>query len=188
MREHRTRSAAVDAPPSLQHRVTALDLRAAATTEAGEFEGYACVWDVRDSYGTSFAPGCFGAGGLDRAERAYALLWMHDVYEPVGTFTAREDDRGLWVAGAWDDTVDGRDSRTRARTGSAPGLSVGFVVMTFDPDADHERFLQARLVETSQITARMAAVPGAEIASARSARTVAARRARGRLALAPTIR
>lgn len=170
--------------PGLQHRVVPeVDLRVAAAEGEGTFEGYACVWDVRDSYGTSFAPGCFGAGGLETRAGAYALLWMHDSWEPLGTFTAREDDRGLWISGAWDDSTAGRDARTRARSGSAPGLSVGFVPMTFDPDADHERFLQCRLVETSQITARMAAVPGAEIASARAASSEARRR-RARLVLA----
>lgn len=139
-----------------------LSLRAQA--EAGTFEGYACVWDVVDSYGTTFARGCFGAGGLDTLD--YALLWMHDPTQPVGVFRAREDDHGLLIGGGWDKSSRGEDARQAALSGSAPGLSVGFTPLMLDPD-DPNRFTQARLVETSQITARMASVPGAGITSAR---------------------
>lgn len=158
---------AADAPAStVQHRlVGGLDLRAAATSE-GTFEGYACVWDVVDSYGTTFAPRSFGAGGLDTDP--YPLLWMHDRDVVLGTFTATEDDRGLLIRGSWDDTGVGRDARARAKSGSAPGLSVGFVPILVDPD-DEDRFTQVRLVETSQIVARMASVPGASIHNARQA-------------------
>jgi HK97 family phage prohead protease len=143
-----------------------VDIRAAAAADRGVFEGYAMLWDTTDAYGTRFAPGSFGAGGLDGG--LYALLVMHDPNRAAGTFTAREDDRGLWIAGGWDDTSEGKDARARAKTGSADGLSVGFVPLMLDPD-DEARFTQARLVEVSQITARMAAVPGAGFASARSA-------------------
>ena len=150
---------------TVQHRlVGGLDLRAAADADAGTFEGYACVWDVVDSYGTTFARGCFSSGGLDTDP--YPLLWMHDRDVVLGTFTAQEDERGLLIRGQWDDTRAGRDARAQAKSGSAPGLSVGFVPVMVDPD-DEDRFTQVRLVETSQIVARMAAVPGASIHNAR---------------------
>lgn len=142
-----------------------VDIRAAAAAERGVFEGYAMLWDTTDAYGTRFAPGSFGAGGLDGG--LYALLVMHDPNRAAGTFTAREDERGLWIAGGWDGTAEGNDARARAKSGSADGLSVGFVPLMLDPD-DEARFTQARLVEVSQITARMAAVPGAGFSSARS--------------------
>lgn len=141
-----------------------LSLRAAAEQGSG-FEGYACLWDTVDAYGTTFAPGTFSRGGLDG--ELYALLFMHDPSSVIGTFTAREDERGLWIAGDWDDTPEGQSARARAKSGSAPELSVGFRPMMVDPD-DADRFTQARLIETSQITARMAAVPGAGFAAARA--------------------
>lgn len=144
-----------------------LDLRAQA--EAGTAEGYACVWDVVDSYGTTFAPRCFSAGGLDGGD--YALLWMHDPASPIGVFRAAEDDHGLLIRLKWDKTAGGEDARQRAISGSAPGLSVGFRPLMVDPD-DTNRFTQAGLVETSQITARMASVPGASITAARLADAV----------------
>lgn len=152
--------AALGLGDQLQTRaLQALQMRA-GDGEAGTFEGYACVWDVEDSYGTTFQRGCFSRGGLD--PEPYALLWMHNPLEVLGTFTAQEDDHGLRIAGAWDETAAGKDARVRAKSGSAPGLSVGFVPIMVDPD-DETLFTQCRLVETSQITRRMASVPGASL-------------------------
>lgn len=144
----------------------------------GTFAGYACRYGKRDSYGTTFHPGVFRRG-IDR--RDYALLFMHDPTRPVGTFRAEERDDHLWIEGRYDDTAAGRDARVMARSGSAPELSVGFV-RTDLPEwsklaemGDDERkdvlenIRSARLVEVSQITARMAAVPGSKLKTVRSA-------------------
>jgi phage head maturation protease len=141
-----------------------LDLREDVGEDEPHFRGWLCRTDVRDAYGTTFAPGCWAAGGLDG--EPYALCFMHDPWMPVGAFTANDRSEGLWIEGRWDNTRDGRDARTKART-SAPGLSVGFRSVIFDEE-DPERIIAARLVEGSQITARMAAVPGAKFEEARS--------------------
>lgn len=143
----------------------------------GTFDGLACRYGVRDSYGTTFHPKAFRKGGL---KGQYALLVMHDPGRVAGTFTAEERDDGLYISGRYDDTQEGRDARTRARSGSARELSVGFVRTDVDwkklsemSDEDAEAALAnirgARLVETSQITARMAAVPGSKLKTVRSA-------------------
>lgn len=143
-----------------------IDLRAAAESDSGEFEGFLCRFSVRDSYGTTFEPGCFIEGGLD--ERLYALLWMHDPTMPGATFTAEErGTEGLWIQGAYDDTQLGQDMRKRAKSGSASELSNGFVWLQSHPDDDNA-ITAARLVEGSQITARMASVPGSQISAVRS--------------------
>jgi HK97 family phage prohead protease len=152
---------------------------------ASTFEGWAVMWGVVDSYGTTFKRGSFIEGGLDQGE--YALLWMHDPMRPIGAFAAEERDKGLWIEGGWDDTPEGQAARVRARR-SAPGLSVGFVPIGVDPD-DQDTFTSARLVETSQITLRMASVPGAAITASRisnedaAARQLAADVALARLSL-----
>lgn len=143
-----------------------LAVRSEPEGDAPHFEGWACRHDTVDAYGTEFAPGCWAAGGLDG--EAYALCWMHDPTEPVGVFRAEDRGEGLWVRGWWDDTQAGRDARTKGLTGSAPELSVGFRQAIFD-DENKRRIVAVRLVEVSQITARMAAVPGSEFTSARSA-------------------
>jgi HK97 family phage prohead protease len=143
-----------------------IDLRAAAAG-SGEFEGMLCRFNTADSYGTHFVPGCFTAGGLD--ERLYALLWMHDPFLPGATFTGSErTDEGLWIEGQYDDTQQGQDMRVRAKSGSAAELSVGFIWLDSDED-DENAITKARLVEGSQITARMASVPGSQISAVRAA-------------------
>ncbi|MEV5659805.1 HK97 family phage prohead protease [Streptomyces flaveolus] len=143
----------------------------------GTFEGRACQYGVVDSYGTTFHPRAFRKG----LKGSYALLFMHSPYQPVGTFTAEERDDGLYISGRYDDTTAGRDARTMARSGSASELSVGFVRTDLPDwkklsemgDEDREKVLAnikgARLVEVSQITARMAAVPGSKLKTVRSA-------------------
>ena len=162
-----TRSDHVAAPQATTHRtvhLADLDLRDDVPDNEPHFRGWACRTEVRDAYGTTFAAGAWAAGGLD--SQPYALCWMHDPWVPVGAFTAADRSDGLWIEGRWDQTRDGRDARTKART-SAPGLSVGFRSVIFDEE-DPERIIAAQLVEVSQITARMAAEPGSEFQDARS--------------------
>lgn len=165
-----TRTTEAPAAPITRVVVGDIDLRVAARAEgepggeAGGFAGYAVLWDVVDSWGTTFAPACASAGGLDA--ELYALLDMHNPSAVIGVFTAREDDKGLWIEGDWDDTAAGRDARARAKSGSSAGLSVGFESLAVDPE-DANRFTAIRLVEVSQITARMQAVPGAGFTEAR---------------------
>jgi HK97 family phage prohead protease len=132
---------------------------------SGSFEGWGCVFDVVDTYGTTFRPGCFTRGGLDEGE--YALLWMHSPMVPVGVFTAEERDQGLWITGRYDPTPDGQAARVRGLSGSASGLSVGFVWLDDGGEDAPDDITSARLVETSQITARMAAVPGSALQGVR---------------------
>ncbi|MFF9124363.1 HK97 family phage prohead protease [Streptomyces sp. NPDC014889] len=144
----------------------------------GSFAGYACRYGKKDSYGTTFHPGVFRKG-LDKQD--YALLFMHSPFQPVGTFRAEERNDHLWIEGRYDDTAAGRDARVMARSGSARELSVGFVrtdlpdwkkLYEMEEEARKEaleNIRSARLVEVSQITARMAAVPGSKLKTVRSA-------------------
>jgi HK97 family phage prohead protease len=142
-----------------------LEVRSAPQGNEPHFEGWACRNNVIDAYGTEFAPGCWARGGLDG--EPYALCWMHDPTSPVGVFRAEDRAEGLWIRGWWDDTNDGRDGRAKGSSGSAPELSVGFRQAITDDD-NPNRIVAVKLVEVSQITARMAAVPGSQFTSARS--------------------
>lgn len=149
-----------------------------ADGDDGTFAGYACRYGKKDSYGTTFHPGVFRKG-IDKQD--YALLFMHSPYQPVGTFRAEEKADHLWIEGRYDDTAAGQDARKMARSGSARELSVGFVrtdlpdwkkLYEMEEDARRElldNIKSARLVEVSQITARMAAVPGSKLKTVRSA-------------------
>ncbi|MFF9643675.1 HK97 family phage prohead protease [Kitasatospora aureofaciens] len=170
----------------VQYRTVPLQqLNVRAEGDEGTFEGVACRYGVVDSYGTVFKPGVFRKGGLDQG--TYALLDMHDPGRPIGTFTAREKGDHLAISGRYDDTQAGRDARARALSGSAPELSVGFIrtdmpatweeydALTDKQKRDLETNIRsARLVEVSQITARMAAVPGSALTGVRTAAHVRA--------------
>jgi HK97 family phage prohead protease len=144
----------------------------------GTFSGVACQYGKKDSYGTTFHPGVFRRG-IDKG--SYAYLWMHSPYDPIGTFRADEQSNLLHIDGRYDDTTAGRDARVMARSGSARELSVGFVrtdlpaweklaKMTDEERRDVlDNIRSAKLVEVSQITARMAAVPGSKLKTVRSA-------------------
>ncbi|WP_073815037.1 HK97 family phage prohead protease [Kitasatospora sp. CB01950] len=148
-----------------------------ADGEDGTFEGVGCRYGVEDSYGTTFHPKVFQKG----LRGSFAFLFMHDPSRPVGTFRAEERSDHLWISGQYDDTAAGRDARTMARSGSAPELSVGFVrtdlpsweALAALPEDEYKDRLanirSARLVEVSQITARMAAVPGSKLKTVRAA-------------------
>lgn len=193
---HERRTADLGVPtmplvPNLESRTIAggnLEVRVDADAGSGTFEGWALLWNTTDSYGTRFRRGAFEAR-LDTDP--YALLWMHDPWVVLGTFTAEEQDRGLWIAGGWDDTPEGQAGRTRARSRSASELSIGFQRLATNPD-DEMEITEALLVETSQITARMAAVPGAAMTDARAVEVAVSRereqrRARALLDLSRTL-
>lgn len=133
---------------------------------SGAFEGWACIYGVQDTYGTTFQGGCFTEGGLDEA--AYAYLAMHSPMLPLGTFVAEDRTEGLWIAGEYDPTPTGQEWRARALSGSAPELSVGFVWLGDGGEDDPNLITSARLVETSQIVVRMASVPGAQLQGVRA--------------------
>lgn len=162
-----TRTGPQERADRFHHAVFGLDLRFGNGAQVdGTFDGYGSVHNVVDSYGTRMLPGSWTAGGLD--DKPYALLWMHDPTVVLGTFTATEDERGLWITGRYDATDVGQRARAQAQSGSAPGLSVGFSVVSALAD-DEDAFNSVRLVEVSQITARMAATPGAEMSGVRQA-------------------
>jgi HK97 family phage prohead protease len=138
--------------------------------ERGDFWGPALPWNTLDSYGTRFAPDAFREGGVDT--EPYALLWMHDPWTVAGTLWAEPRDDALWIArGLYDDTPDGAAARSRGKSGSARGLSVGFERIGDEQLEDGSVLItKARLVEISQITSRMESVPGAGLAGVRHGR------------------
>ena len=143
-----------------------------ANSDTNSFEGRACQFNVIDSYGTTFTPGCFTKGGLENT--TYALLWMHNPNKPIGTFNAEERMDGLYIVGKWDESTEGQNARASAISGSAGELSVGFEWVDYESDTTSTEIKEARLVEVSQVTTRFAAVPGSKFVSARAGRILSA--------------
>lgn len=135
---------------------------------AGSATVIAINYNVRDSYGTTWQPGCIAAGTPDLATFAGPWLFMHDRWDPRGVFRVIEDnDEHLLVEVVWDDTQAGRDACTMAKSGSAPGASVGVMLYIHPEDEDPDTIKMAELVEVSQTTLNQQAVPGAGVVEVR---------------------
>lgn len=77
----------------------------------GSFDGYACVYDSVDAYGTKFAPGAFlnVLRDFQQEGRYPPIVWDHDKGEPIGEQTLISDSKGLRVSGKlWLDTEGGK--------------------------------------------------------------------------------
>jgi HK97 family phage prohead protease len=166
----RTRLVDTDLRRSMQASAARASQRADGDVVADgwDFEGWAVRYGVVDSYGTTFYQGCFTA--LGEMEALYPCLQMHHRDVVLGVLEAEDREGGLWIRGRWDATQVGQDARARARSGSAPGLSVGFVQYVAEDASweDWQRIEFAELREVSQITLGMQAVPGAEMQAVRA--------------------
>lgn len=175
---------------TIQTRRAGVRLQTDTLTEEGVFTGYASVWNVVDSYGTVFLPGCFSAS-LE-AHRAAGTrpkgLWQHMAEWPILTWQEfEEDDYGLRCKGQLLlDLEKGRECYTLMKAGEIDGLSTGFEVfetiemalddastefgIEIDPtkardDGMIELFVRADLWEVSPVTFN--AVPGALVDTVR---------------------
>jgi HK97 family phage prohead protease len=126
---------------------------------ARKFSGYGSVYGVVDSYGTTFARGCFEESlTAHRAAGTMPFMFLnHDLYSlPIGKWSAmEEDDYGLRVEGELLDTVDGLDTYKVLKAGAVNGLSIGFIPQEYNThdDAEHRAtFTKVDLVETSVVT------------------------------------
>lgn len=125
-----------------------------SVSDTGEFEGYGSVFGVKDSYSDIVMPGAFTKS---LASRMPALLWQHDMREPIGIYTeVREDDVGLYVKGRLLVEADPLAKRAHAhmKAGSLSGLSIGFVLNDYEYDKDKGAFLlkEIDLWEVSLVT------------------------------------
>jgi len=69
----------------------------AVDADKGIFEGYASVFGVVDTYGTSIQKGAFTKTLQERKDKI-KVMWNHDEDEPIGKpLEMREDDYGLFV-------------------------------------------------------------------------------------------
>jgi HK97 family phage prohead protease len=102
-----------------------------ADADGGSFEGYASTWTV-DQERDVVVPGAFRATIPQFLERGW-ISDSHQADEPIGYPTdAREDRRGLFIAGRFHGTERAQKVRTysreRVHAGKDMGLSIGYRV------------------------------------------------------------
>lgn len=129
-----------------------------AAREDGTIEGYGSVFGVRDGYSDVVAAGAFKASlaAHKAAGTMPAMLWQHNVTEPIGKWTDMvEDERGLYVRGQLAlETVRGREAYALLKMGALNGASIGFNTRqwTYDAASDVRTLTQVDLGEVSIVT------------------------------------
>lgn len=119
-----------------------------ASNDAGEFEGYASVFNHIDKVGDTIAPGAFRKT-LDRGQR-FKMFVNHKQHEvPVGDWvSASEDEYGLRVKGVIDlNHKDGPTVYSALKRGAMDALSVGFTMS----DSDYEKSDAGRLIKNMSL-------------------------------------
>lgn len=118
-----------------------MPLTVKSVSDTGEFEGYGSVFGVEDSYGDVVVRGAFTAS-LERwaaKGRLPALLWQHNMSEPIGVYTEmREDETGLYVKGRLLIDADPLAKRAHGhmKAGSLSGLSIGYMLDDYEYDKE----------------------------------------------------
>jgi hypothetical protein len=133
----------------------AISLQAAEIKFSGDamlFEGYASVFNGVDTYGDTIQPGAYKKT-LRKRERPVRMRWNH--FGPIiGKWNEIvEDDKGLSVSG---ELTPGHrtaeDVYASMKHGSIDGLSIGYVPVKIENQADGKRLLkEIHLVEISVV-------------------------------------
>lgn len=130
-----------------------------SVNEKGEFEGYGSIFGNKDSYDDIVVAGAFKSS-LERWQekgRLPALLWQHNMQEPIGVYTEmREDDVGLYVKGQLliEDDPLAKRAHAHMKAGSLSGMSIGYVLNDWEYDREKEAWLlkEIDLWEVSLVT------------------------------------
>lgn len=113
-----------------------MEFKADFDAETGKVSGYASTWDREpDSYGDVVAKGAF-ASSLKRWQESGSpipLLFGHNADDPyynIGALTeAKEDERGLYVEGGFDDSDMAQRVRALASEGRLKSFSFAYDVI-----------------------------------------------------------
>lgn len=143
---------------TLETKDIALELKFAPDAQSsGAFEGIAAAYNNIDHAGDIIAPGAFAASLAEHKAAGTwpALLWQHDVKEPIGVIdTLYETPEGLRMKGRLDLNVRrGSEAHSLAKSGAMKGLSIGYRVIEATRDARGIRTInRAYLGEVSFVT------------------------------------
>ena len=123
-----------------------IPLTVKSVSDSGEFEGYGSVFGVKDSYSDIIVPGAFtkSLAAWQEKGRMPALLWQHNMSEPIGIYTEmREDETGLYLKGRLliDDDPLAKRAHAHMKAGSLSGLSIGYILNDYAWDSDKNAFI-----------------------------------------------
>jgi len=129
-----------------------------ASDDTGQIEGYASVFNNRDSYNEAVMPGAF-ADSLAKHTRegTYPLmLWQHNPDEPIGVWNEMVDDgKGLRVAGKLLAGVRRADEALiMLKAGAIQGMSIGYREVDVEPpeNGGPRKLVKLELLEASIVS------------------------------------
>jgi HK97 family phage major capsid protein len=142
---------------TLETRDIALEFKFAGAQDEGAFEGLAAAYGNIDSAGDIIAPGAFAQSLADHKAAGTwpALLWQHDMREPIGVVDSLyETPAGLHIRGRLDLNVRrSAEAHSLIKSGAIKGLSIGFRTISATRDARGVRTIKtAYLGEISIVT------------------------------------
>ena len=115
-------------------------------------EGYAALFGVEDQMRDVVRAGAFAAS-LVRREGALPMLVEHDARLRAGVWLdAREDGRGLWLAGEIRDDQPGAARAKRMLARGIDGLSIGFIPLVARRQGEGRVLIEIELLEVSIVT------------------------------------
>lgn len=129
----------------------------ATTMRRAEFEGWASVYDVEDSYRDVIEVGAFSGVKAKNIR----MFWQHDSSAPLGVWKSlRSDKRGLLAKGELNlDVPKAFEAYSLMKQGAIGGLSVGFRIpkgaVSYDEQADGSiirRIAKGDLLEISLVS------------------------------------
>lgn len=144
-------------------------------SEAGQFSGYASVFDVLDYYGDVIKPGAFTKtlAAWKAKDRLPPILWQHKADQPIGHHVEMvEDSKGLFVRGQLlIDVIDkAREAYWLLKNKVISGMSIGFDIFqggaTYDGKAGVWNLTDLDLWENSLAT--FPANPDAQVEEVKS--------------------
>lgn len=117
---------------------------------AGQFSGYASVFNIEDSYHDIILPSAFSRTlQRENAKDEIKMLWQHSHDKPIGHFNViKEDSVGLYVEGQiMLDIQQGREAYELIKQKSVSGLSIGYIVR----DADYDSKNNIRIIKDIEL-------------------------------------
>lgn len=125
-------------------------------TSAGEFEGYASIFDRVDLGQDLVRKGAFSRSIKERGAGGIKLLWQHDPAEPIGVIEeVIEDDTGLYIRGRLLlDVKRAREAHALMQISALDGLSIGYhtILAEYDDSLNVRHLLDVDLWEISLVT------------------------------------
>lgn len=121
-------------------------------SEAGEFEGYAAVYNNEDRRGDVIQRGAF-TRTLQTNGADVPILWQHNMDQPIGVGTLSDSSDGLLIKGQLNlDVTQAREAYSLLKQGAVKGLSIGYDALQWEWVGDVRHLKEIRVWEVSAVT------------------------------------